>query len=73
METQKNRRWGVGQGRVREGAISGEEYSLLFLPKSLLLKPKQQWWEREQLTGSECGGDSFNLTRHLTYLNVNTK
>lgn len=63
----------MGQGRVREGAVSGKEYSPLFLPKSLLLKPKQHWWDREQLTVSERGGDSFNLTRRLTYLNVNTQ
>lgn len=32
---------GAGQRRVREGAVSGKEYSLLFPPKSLLLKANQ--------------------------------
>lgn len=32
---------GAGQRRVREGAISGKECSLLFPPESLLLKANQ--------------------------------
>lgn len=69
----KNRRWGSGTKKSERGRRFRKRIQSAFSPESLLLKANQHWWEREQLTVSERGGDSFNLTEHLTYLNVNAK